>query len=81
MLKECIYCQIEFDPNTNHKKTVGGKINECPDCVEELGTETAIKHRGVTSFEDNEVLIMSFKSTDELEKFNAAKNKESTRLD
>ncbi len=80
MIKECIHCNIDFEVNTPLKRAVGGKINECPDCVEELGTETAIRHRGVSS-EDNEVHIMSFDSEEDLNKFNQAKEKESSRLE
>ena len=47
--KQCKICGIEFDLNSPHKKRVGGKINECPDCVEELGTETAVKYLGLSS--------------------------------
>ncbi len=81
MQKICVHCEIEFDTNSPQKRTAGGKINECPDCVEELGTETAIKHRGVTSFEDNEVQVLSFDNEDQLQRFNTAKNKESSRLE
>jgi len=81
MIKECVHCDIEFDTNSQAKKIVGGKINECPDCVEELGTETAIRCRGVSSFEDNEVHIMTFNSEEELNQFNKAKEKESARLE
>lgn len=46
-MRECIHCEIMFDPNSSAKKRAGGKINECPDCVEELGTETAVKYLGL----------------------------------
>ena len=38
-MRECIHCQVDFDPRSPAKRQAGGKINECPDCVEELGTE------------------------------------------
>ena len=41
-IKECKHCGISFDLDSWAKKQAGGKINECPDCVEELGTETAV---------------------------------------
>ena len=47
MIKECKHCGVEFDTNSPTKRRVGGYINECPDCVEELGTETAVRYRGV----------------------------------
>jgi hypothetical protein len=46
-MKECKHCGIEFDPRSPFKVRVGGRINECPDCVEELGTETAPTTIGV----------------------------------
>ncbi len=81
MTKVCIHCEIEFEVNSPAKRAVGGKINECADCVEELGTETAIRCRGVSSFEDNEVQVMTFDSKEELDRFNKAKEKESSRLE
>ena len=47
MLRECVHCEIEFDLNSPAKKRVGGKINECPDCVEELESETAVRYLGL----------------------------------
>ena len=48
-IKECKHCGVEFNANSYVKKRVGGYINECPDCVVELETETAVKYRGVIS--------------------------------
>jgi len=50
--RECVHCKEEFDTQSQHKKMAGGKINECPDCVETLGTETKAEHAGVT-LDDN----------------------------
>jgi len=47
----CKHCDIEFDENSNLKRKVGGYINECPDCVQELQTEQAVKYRGVVGAE------------------------------
>lgn len=47
MIRECKHCECDFDTQSRHKRRVGGYINECPDCVEELGTETAVRYRGV----------------------------------
>ena len=49
LIKECKHCGIEFNAKSYAKKQAGGYINECPDCVEELGTETAVRYRGVTT--------------------------------
>jgi hypothetical protein len=51
MNRECKHCGIEFSTLSAHKREVGGKINECAGCVEELGTETAPTTVGVTSGE------------------------------
>ena len=48
-IKECKHCEVEFDYTSQTKKRVGGYIDECPECVERLGTETAIRYRGVIS--------------------------------
>ena len=47
MLKTCKHCGDEFDTSSPSKRRVGGYINECPDCVVELGTETTVRYRGV----------------------------------
>ena len=43
MMKTCKHCNVEFDTRSSAKRQAGGKINECASCVEELGTETAVK--------------------------------------
>jgi len=45
--KQCKHCDEIFNLDSIAKKAAGGKINECPDCVEELGTETAVKYTGL----------------------------------
>lgn len=45
----CVHCDFKFDPRGTRKILAGGKINECADCVEELGTETAVKYLGCAS--------------------------------
>ena len=47
MIRECKHCGDDFDTTSQTKRRVGGYINECPDCVVELGTETAVRYRGV----------------------------------
>ena len=46
-MKTCKHCNVEFELNSSAKRSAGGKINECADCVEELGTETAVKYTGM----------------------------------
>lgn len=53
----CRHCESEFNPSSQYKKRVGGKINECPDCVETLGTETSPACIGVSSGEGKTTLI------------------------
>jgi len=49
MIKICKHCKEEFNLNSYAKRKAGGYINECADCVIELGTETAVRYRGVVS--------------------------------
>lgn len=51
MNRECKHCGVDFDASSFRKRDVGGRINECADCVEELGTETAPATIGVMSGE------------------------------
>ena len=72
--KVCIYCEIEFDLNSTAKKYAGGKINECSDCVEELGTETAVKYLGLQAGDGkaNALSIVAFESDDDREAYSSA---------
>lgn len=47
--QQCIHCEDLFDRRSSYKRRVGGYYNECPDCVVELGTEKAVRYRGVIS--------------------------------
>ena len=73
MTKVCKYCEIEFDLDSQHKKKVGGRINECPDCVEDLQTETAVKYLGLHHGEGeaNALKIVAFKSEEDKISFSA----------
>jgi len=53
---------------------MGGKINECPDCVEELGTETAVKYLGLQSGDgkSNSLSIVAFESSEDRESYSSA---------
>ncbi len=61
-MKDCKHCNISFDLDSFAKKQAGGKINECPDCVEELGTETAVMYLGFASGHDGEATDLSIVS-------------------
>lgn len=50
MLKECKWCEAEFDTDSRRKQLAGGYINECPDCVEERGgDDSPPRYLGVTA--------------------------------
>lgn len=74
MIKECVHCGVEFNLHSRDKKMAGGKINECPDCVEELGTETAVKYLGLQAGDgkSNGISIVAFESDEDREAFNSA---------
>jgi len=65
-MKLCVHCEFEFDLDSTMKKNVGGKINECPECVEELGTETTVKYLGLTSG-DGKMASLSIVAFDSVE--------------
>jgi len=66
-MRDCKHCDLPFDLNSTAKKMAGGKINECPDCVEELGTETAVKYLGLSSGDGKAaaISIVAFESTED----------------
>ena len=66
-MKECKHCGITFDLNSTAKKQAGGRINECPDCVEELGTETAVKYLGLQAGDGKAaaISIVAFESDED----------------
>lgn len=61
---DCKHCGGEFNHNSQQKREVGGKINECPDCVLELGTETAVAYAGVAAGDGKGVgvTVLAFES-------------------
>ena len=72
----CVHCDYEFDPKSTLKKMAGGKINECSDCVHELGTETAVKYLGCASADGKMggISILAFKSNEARETYRTAWN-------
>ena len=65
--RDCIHCELPFDTGSWAKRQAGGKINECPDCVEELGTETAVKYLGLNSGDGKaaSLSIVAFENEDD----------------
>ena len=72
----CVHCEYDFNPRGTRKRTAGGKINECADCVEELGTETAVKYLGCASADDKMggISILAFESDEDREMYRKAWN-------
>ena len=64
MIKTCKHCNVDFDTRSSAKRAAGGRINECPSCVEELGTETAVKYLGFSDDDATDIAIVSFQSND-----------------
>jgi hypothetical protein len=71
MLKDCKHCGIEFNTDTARKRQVGGRVNECPDCVEEMGTETAVPYAGVMAGDGKGVgvTVLAFNSQKDREAY------------
>ena len=67
--KQCKHCYEIFNLDSIAKKTAGGKINECPDCVEELGTETAVKYTGLQIEETGSFAISRHATEADREKY------------
>ena len=74
MNRECTHCEISFDPNSWAKKNAGGKINECPDCVEELGTEVAVKYLGLQAGDGKTaaISIVAFENREDRQSYSKA---------
>ena len=74
MTKDCVHCGVEFNLRSTAKIKAGGKINECPDCVEELGTETAVKYLGLQAGDGkaNALSIVAFESDEDRDSYSRA---------
>ena len=71
MIKTCKHCNVEFDTRSSAKRQAGGKINECPDCVEELGLEIKSRVRAFTTGDGKmaAMQILRFESEDDAETY------------
>ena len=67
LIKERKHCGEEFDANDSYKRRVGGYVNECADCVIQLGTETSVRYRGVTTGDGKMACIQILKFDSEVE--------------
>ena len=72
--RDCVHCDVRFDTRSYAKKKAGGKINECPDCVEELGTEQAVKYLGLQAGDGKAaaISIVAFESTEDRDSYSRA---------
>jgi hypothetical protein len=71
MKKICIYCDDEFDVFSPEKVRIGGKINECPFCVEDRGPP---KYLGVAAGNGkmSDITILKFKTVSDREAYSKA---------
>ena len=67
MLRECVNCGINFDPNSPAKRRAGGKINTCAECSD----EPAVKYLGLSAGDGKQagVTILKFDSQDDREAY------------
>ena len=63
----CSECGEDFDPTSIARRKLGGKINQCIDCVD----ETAIKYAAVASGDGkgSQISILSFDSEEDKKKY------------
>ena len=69
--RTCKHCGETFNLYSQRKRQVGGYINECPDCVEELETEQAPEIRGFVTGDGKmaAMQILRFESEDDAETY------------
>ena len=72
MIQTCKHCNVDFNTNSTAKRQAGGRINECASCVEELGTETAVKYLGFSDDDSTDIEIVSFGSDESRAKVSSA---------
>ena len=75
MIKECKWCEAEFETESRRKQLAGGFINECPDCVEERGgDDSPPKYLGVMAGDGKMagVTILQFSSEADREAYSKA---------
>ena len=71
MIKICKHCGDDFETNSAYKRRVGGYINECPDCVEEMGGDPAPVIRGFVTGDGKmaAMQILKFKNTSDADQY------------
>ena len=73
-MRYCKHCEAKFDPKSQRKRKVGGRINECADCVEDLETETTVKYLGCASADGKmgAISILAFESNEDRDQYKRA---------
>ena len=79
MIKTCRHCEDEFDTCSAFKRKVGGYIDECPDCVEEMGGDPAPVIRGFVTGDGKmaAMQILKFKNRSDAEQYGKNWNNDS----
>jgi hypothetical protein len=70
----CIHCEENFNELSAQKKSVGGKINECPDCLKSMDFEDTPKYLGVAAGNGkmSDITILSFEDNSQKDKYQKA---------
>ena len=70
-MKTCKHCGDDFNHRSAYKRRVGGYINECPDCVEEMGGDPAPVIRGFVTGDGKmaAMQILKFKNASDAEQY------------
>ena len=70
----CIHCEEQFNPKSQIKRRVGGRINECAECVIELKTEISETVRAVSSGDGKMacIQILKFQNEDDAHNYGKA---------
>ena len=70
----CKHCGDQFDHRSRDKVKAGGFVNECPDCVEDLETESAVRYLGVAagSGKMSDITILAFDDPQKREDYHRA---------
>lgn len=73
-IKACIHCNELFDIRSKRKIDIGGKINECPDCLEEMDFIDEPRYLGVMNGEGKvgSITILAFESQEDRDTYHSA---------
>lgn len=67
MMRQCVECDGEFDPQSRAKRRVGGLSSHCPECSD----ETTVRYFGTSAGEGKQasVQVLKFNSAADREKY------------